>query len=45
MGFGMALSKINLYERKNTPLNEENIITLDGKNKLLTIKNRHCHFR
>ncbi|MPX33426.1 transferrin-binding protein, partial [Moraxella catarrhalis] len=34
MGFGMALSKINLYERKNTPLNEENIITLDGKKQV-----------
>lgn len=34
MGYGMALSKINLYERKNTPLNEENIITLDGKKQV-----------
>lgn len=31
MGFGMALSKINLYNQQDTPLDANNIITLDGK--------------
>lgn len=31
MGFGMALSKINLYDQQDTPLDANNIITLDGK--------------
>ena len=34
MGFGMALSKINLYDRQDTPLDEKNIITLDGKKQV-----------
>ncbi|OAV01163.1 Transferrin-binding protein 2 precursor [Moraxella veridica] len=34
MGYGMALSKINLYDPQNTPLNENNIITLDGKKQV-----------
>lgn len=34
MGYGMALSKINLYKRQNTPLDENNIITLDGKKQV-----------
>lgn len=31
MGYGMALSKINLYEQKDISLDANNIITLDGK--------------
>ncbi|WP_163626457.1 transferrin-binding protein-like solute binding protein [Moraxella catarrhalis] len=34
MGYGMALSKMNLYKQQNTPLNEEDIITLDGKKQV-----------
>lgn len=34
MGYGMALSKINLYDRQDTPLNEKDIITLDGKKQV-----------
>ena len=34
MGYGMALSKINLYDRQDTPLDEKNIITLDGKKQV-----------
>lgn len=34
MGYGMALSKINLYDPQNTPLDEKNIITLDGKKQV-----------
>lgn len=34
MGFGMALSKINLYNPQNTPLDANNIITLDGKKQV-----------
>ena len=34
MGFGMALSKINLYDQQDTPLNEKDIITLDGKKQV-----------
>lgn len=34
MGYGMALSKINLYEQKDTPLDEKDIITLDGKKQV-----------
>lgn len=30
----MALSKINLYDRQDTPLDEKNIITLDGKKQV-----------
>lgn len=31
MGYGMALSKMNLYKQQDTPLDANNIITLDGK--------------
>lgn len=34
MGFGMALSKINLYDQQDTPLDEKDIITLDGKKQV-----------
>lgn len=34
MGYGMALSKINLYEQKDISLDEKNIITLDGKKQV-----------
>lgn len=34
MGYGMALSKINLYDQQDTPLDEKNIITLDGKKQV-----------
>lgn len=34
MGYGMALSKINLHNRQDTPLDEKNIITLDGKKQV-----------
>lgn len=34
MGFGMALSKINLYNQQDTPLDANNIITLDGKKQV-----------
>lgn len=34
MGYGMALSKINLHERKDISLDEKNIITLDGKKQV-----------
>lgn len=34
MGYGMALSKINLYERKDISLDANNIITLDGKKQV-----------
>lgn len=34
MGFGMALSKINLYDQQDMPLDEKNIITLDGKKQV-----------
>lgn len=34
MGYGMALSKINLYDQQDTPLNEKDIITLDGKKQV-----------
>ena len=34
MGFGMALSKINLYAQQDTPLDEKDIITLDGKKQV-----------
>lgn len=34
MGYGMALSKINLYDQQDTPLDAKNIITLDGKKQV-----------
>lgn len=34
MGYGMALSKINLYEQKDISLDANNIITLDGKKQV-----------
>lgn len=34
MGYGMALSKINLYNQQDTPLDAKNIITLDGKKQV-----------
>lgn len=34
MGYGMALSKINLYDQQDTPLDEKDIITLDGKKQV-----------
>lgn len=34
MGYGMALSKINLYERKDISLDANNIITLEGKKQV-----------
>lgn len=34
MGYGMALSKINLYEQKDISLDAKNIITLDGKKQV-----------
>lgn len=34
MGYGMALSKMNLYKQQNTPLDEKDIITLDGKKQV-----------
>lgn len=34
MGYGMALSKMNLHNQQDTPLNEEDIITLDGKKQV-----------
>lgn len=34
MGYGMALSKINLYNQQDTPLDANNIITLDGKKQV-----------
>lgn len=34
MGYGMALSKMNLHKRQDTPLDEKDIITLDGKKQV-----------
>ncbi|OAV06374.1 transferrin-binding protein-like solute binding protein [Moraxella catarrhalis] len=34
MGYGMALSKIDLYEKKDISLDANNIITLDGKKQV-----------
>lgn len=34
MGYGMALSKMNLYKQQDTPLDEKDIITLDGKKQV-----------
>lgn len=34
MGYGMALSKMNLHKRQDTPLDAKNIITLDGKKQV-----------
>lgn len=34
MGYGMALSKINLHNQQDTPLDAKNIITLDGKKQV-----------
>ena len=34
MGYGMALSRINLYKQEDISLDEKNIITLDGKKQV-----------
>ncbi|MCG6817325.1 transferrin-binding protein-like solute binding protein [Moraxella catarrhalis] len=34
MGYGMALSKMNLHKQQDTPLDEKDIITLDGKKQV-----------